>query len=82
MKVSIAEAKKRLTELIRAVESGEHVVITRHGRPVAQITPPAAARRAVRLGGMRNRIRLEPGWDQPIDSDNFLAGDLSLTRIG
>jgi prevent-host-death family protein len=37
--VSIAEAKNRLPELIRAVEEGEKVVITRHGKPVAQITP-------------------------------------------
>ena len=38
MDVSIAEAKNRLPELIRAVEQGE-VVITRHGKPVAQIAP-------------------------------------------
>ena len=34
MDVSIVEAKNRLPELIRAVEAGEHVVITRHGKPV------------------------------------------------
>ena len=39
MDVSIAEAKNRLPELIRAVEQGEEVVITRHGKPVAQIAP-------------------------------------------
>jgi prevent-host-death family protein len=31
MDISIAEAKNRLTELIRAVEDGQAVVITRHG---------------------------------------------------
>ena len=35
MDVSIAEAKNRLPELIRAVEEGGKVVITRHGKPVA-----------------------------------------------
>jgi prevent-host-death family protein len=30
MDVSIAEAKNRLPELIRAVEDGEKIVITRH----------------------------------------------------
>jgi Antitoxin Phd_YefM, type II toxin-antitoxin system len=34
MNVSIAEAKNRLPELIRAVENGQKVVITRHGKPV------------------------------------------------
>ncbi len=76
MDVSIAEARNRLTELIRAVEGGEQVVITRHGTPVAQITPPPPARRKVQLGGMKDRIKLLPGWDKPIDLDRFLEGDL------
>ena len=75
MDVSIVEAKNRLPELIRAVEDGEQVVITRHGKPVAQLAPPPE-RRQVRLGGMKDRIQLLPGWDAPIDLDRFLQGDL------
>lgn len=75
MDVSIAEAKNRLTELIRAVESGEKVVITRHGKPVAQLGPPPKRRR-IQWGAMRDRIKLLPGWDDPIDLDRFLEGDL------
>ena len=76
MDVSIAEAKNRLSELVRAVEGGDRVVITRHGKPVARLAPAPPARRDVRLGGMRDRIRLLPGWDDPIDLDRFLAGEL------
>jgi len=76
MDVSIVEAKNRLPELIRAVENGEKVVITRHGKPVAQIAPPPPDRRKVRLGGMKGRIQLMPGWDAPVDLDRFLEGDL------
>jgi prevent-host-death family protein len=76
MDVSIAEAKNRLPELIRAVEEGEKVVITRHGKPVAQIVPAPPQRRPVRLGGMKGRIELLPGWDAPIDLDRFLEGEL------
>ena len=76
MDVSIVEAKNRLPELIRAVENGEKVVITRHGKPVAQIAPPPPDRRKVRLGGMKGRIQLMPGWDAPVDLDRFLGGDL------
>jgi prevent-host-death family protein len=76
MDVSIAEAKNRLTELIRAVEDGESIVITRHGKPVAQLSPPPAKRRKVQLGGMKDRIQLLPGWDAPVDLDRFLEGDL------
>ena len=76
MDVSIAEAKNRLPELIRAVEDGEKVVITRHGKAVAQIAPPPPERRKVRFDGMRDRIELLPGWDTPVDLDRFLEGDL------
>jgi prevent-host-death family protein len=76
MNVSIAEAKNRLSELIRAVENGEKVVITRHGKAVAQLAPPPRRRRKVRWGAMRDRIKLLPGWDDSIDLDRFLAGSL------
>ena len=76
MDVSIAEAKNRLPELIRAVERGEKVVITRHGKPVAQIAPPPRGRRKIQWGSMRDQIKFLPGWDDPIDLDRFLEGDL------
>lgn len=36
--VSLAQAKARLSEIIDKVEAGEEIVITRRGRPVAQLT--------------------------------------------
>lgn len=74
MDVTIAEAESRLPELIRAVESGEQVVIVRDGKPVAQIAPPPD-RRQVRFDTMRGKIHLKPGWDDPIDEDQFLSGE-------
>ena len=74
--VSIAEAKNRLPELIRAVEEGEDVIITRHGKPVAQIAPVPPQRRKIQLGGMRDRVKLLPGWDAPITEDELLGGRL------
>jgi prevent-host-death family protein len=74
MDVSIAEAKNRLPKLIRAVEKGEKVIITRHGKPVAQITPAPPERRKIRLGGMRDRIKLLPGWDDPITEEELMGG--------
>jgi antitoxin (DNA-binding transcriptional repressor) of toxin-antitoxin stability system len=35
--VSIKEAKDRLPALVRAAEGGERVVITRNGKPVAEV---------------------------------------------
>jgi prevent-host-death family protein len=76
MDVSVAEAKNRLSELIRAVEDGEPVVITRKGRPVAQLMPAPPQRRPIRFGSMRNLIRLNAGWNDPVNLDKFLAGEL------
>jgi prevent-host-death family protein len=76
MGISVAEAKNRFSQVIRAMEEGESILITRNGKPVAQLVPPPAKRRTVRLGAMRDRIRLSPGWDDPVDLDRFLQGDL------
>ena len=76
MDVSIAEAKNQLSRLVRAAESGEDIVITRNGRPVAQLVPASTKRRKVKLGGMRGQIRFLPGWDEPIDPDRFLEGGM------
>ena len=75
MEVSIADAKNRLPALIRAVEGGEEVIITRNGKAVARVVP-VARKGQVHLGGMKGRIKLLPGWDDPVDLDRFLAGDL------
>lgn len=45
MEAPIADVKKRLCELVDRVETGETVVILRHGRPVARLVPmPPRAR--------------------------------------
>ena len=38
----VAEAKNKFTHLLDRAENGEHVVITRHGRPVAELRPVQA----------------------------------------
>jgi prevent-host-death family protein len=74
--VGMAEGKNQFLRLIRRVEAGERILITRHGVPVAQLAPPPAPTGKARLGAMRGRIRLLPGWDAPIDPDDFLEGRL------
>ena len=37
--VPVKVAKAKLTELIRAAEAGERIVLTRHGKPVADLVP-------------------------------------------
>ena len=74
MHVSVADAKNQLSQLIRAVEAGEEVIITRSGKPVVQMTRARQEQRTVQLGALRGRIQLKPGWDAPMTEDEFLAG--------
>ncbi|MFM7549937.1 MAG: type II toxin-antitoxin system Phd/YefM family antitoxin [Cyanobium sp.] len=40
--VGAFEAKTHLAALLDAVSAGEQITITRHGRPVARLVPPAS----------------------------------------
>ncbi len=75
--VGTFEAKNKLSALLDLVEQGEEIVITRHGREVARLVPPAnafnreAARVAARgiremrqgasLGGLRIKELIAEG---------------------
>jgi prevent-host-death family protein len=37
--IGTLEAKTRLSEILAEVESGKHFYITRHGRPIAELSP-------------------------------------------
>ena len=38
--VHAAEADDKLLELLKYAENGETIIITRHGKPIAHLTPP------------------------------------------
>ena len=46
--VRTTDAKSRFAELLRAVEYGETIAITRHGKTVAHLTPALDQERAAR----------------------------------
>ena len=79
MKVSVAEAKNRLPELIKAVEDGEPVTICRRGTPVVDIVRTATPdREKPKFGTMRDKIVIyDPDWWKPMtdeEVDDFLEG--------
>ncbi|CAA6819024.1 MAG: Unknown protein [uncultured Thiotrichaceae bacterium] len=48
--VNIHEAKTRFSRLLEKIESGEDIVITRHGKPIVRLIPfeePAIKRKLV-----------------------------------
>lgn len=52
MQVSVSDAKGQLTELVRRAESGEEVILTRHGQAVVRLVPV----RQVRDESTRRRL--------------------------
>ncbi len=57
--ISLAQAKAHLSELLNNVESGEEVVITRHGRPVARVLPVSPVKQKIpfqRLAELRRQV--------------------------
>lgn len=76
MEVSVHEAKTHLSRLLDLIDSGEEIVIMRHGKPVAEIV---AHRRKARpaLGAMKGEFELPEGWDRPLsdeEADAFWEG--------
>ena len=58
--IQATEAKAKLAELLRMVERGESVVITRHGKPIAHMVPALEndlARRRAAVERFRERRR-------------------------
>lgn len=79
MKVSVVEAKNKLTQLIQQAEKGERVTICRHGRPVADLVRSTATERKPRqFGTLRDKIRiLDPDWAKAQNNvEAWLRGDV------
>ena len=79
MQVSVADAKNKLPELIKAVEDGKPVTICRRGVPVVDIVrtkKPSGKKRI--LGTLKGKIAvLDPDWWKPMTPDeveDFVAG--------
>jgi len=67
----VFEAKQNFSELLDAVEAGEEVRITRHGKevvrmlpvnPVAAVSDEQIARELEALRQLRSRVKPGPGW--------------------
>jgi prevent-host-death family protein len=72
MRIAIAEAKANFSDLIRRVEAGEDVELTRYGRAVARIVAADEAAQVPLIGAMRGKIRLAEDFDAL--PDGFAAG--------
>ena len=81
MRISVAEAKNRLPEIIRAVENGEPVTICRRGIPVVDLVRTGdSSDEPPRFGTLKGRITInDPDWWKPMSEEEveaFLDGKL------
>jgi prevent-host-death family protein len=68
MKVNVAEAKNKLTELLRAAEKGKRITICRRGEPIVDMVPtqkPTGEK--VEFDTMKGKIIIhDPNWWHPM----------------
>lgn len=79
MKVTAAFAKANLPKLLKAVERGESVTISRYHKTVAVLNPAPDVRKPKRkLGTLKGKIKiLDPNWAAPMtdtEADDFIEG--------
>jgi len=77
--VSIKQAKDTLPALVREVEGGARIVITRNGKPVAEVVPHAERKKGLNPEGYERwkkeagveRIvaHVAPDFDDPLPED-------------
>lgn len=67
--VTITEFRRQLYRVLSEVEKGETLLILRHGKPIAEISPPSAER----IGG--------PSWKRPGSRLTIKGACLSATIL-
>ena len=72
--IRTTEAKARLAELLRAVENGETVAITRRGKPVAHLIPASDRERDRRQEAVARFRERRRRWRRiDVSTDEILA---------
>jgi prevent-host-death family protein len=56
LEVNIKEARSKLSKLLKKVEHGQHILLTRRGKEVARLVPPQKTRRLPSLKEFRRTI--------------------------
>jgi len=68
--INLADAKTHLSELIDRVEAGDSIVITRRGKPVAQLTAVTKPRKRVDAALLQSLTETMP--PQPQDAASLV----------
>jgi antitoxin (DNA-binding transcriptional repressor) of toxin-antitoxin stability system len=71
MKISVANAKNKLPELIKAVEAGESITVCRRGVPVVDIVrTQISAVHKRKFGFLKDKLIIhDPEWWKPMSEE-------------
>lgn len=67
--VSVHDAEAQLSALLKRVEAGEEIVISRHGRSVARLAPIVDAVPSRAPGRWKGQIQMAPDSDESTEQD-------------
>lgn len=76
---NIHEAKTNLSRIIERVESGEEIIISRAGHPVAKVVPLRRAASRTGRGSLRGKLVVTEDWDSD-EVNEAIARDFGLAR--
>ena len=66
--VGTYEAKTHFSKLLEEVQSGTKIIVTRHGKPVAEISPPVQRRKQARRGCAKSpNFYMSDDFDEPLE---------------
>lgn len=68
--VSLADAKARLSELVRRAQAGESISLTVRGKPVAKLVPEISPRAPVDIGALERLAASLPPQEE--DAGTFM----------
>ncbi len=71
--VNLYDAKTRLSQLVDKAASGEDVVVSRNGKPLVRITRLDGAKRNIKFGVLKGKVKIAADFDAPLPAD-VLAG--------
>ena len=75
MKVSVYEAKSKLSQMINKAMEGEEVVITRNGEDTVKLTP--VPKKSNWIGMWKGKIKVHDSFYEPLDKEtlDYFTGD-------
>ncbi|QYF88335.1 type II toxin-antitoxin system prevent-host-death family antitoxin [Brevundimonas sp. PAMC22021] len=85
MQISVTDAKRTLTNLVRRAERGEEIVLTRHGRAAVRLAPAEDRQHRDRRGELLQAVRQSARTKttcgpEAARSQDFLYDDDGLPR--